>query len=178
MKTFSYLFLILTTFTMISCKEKSLQKYLVEKQDDARFAKIDIAPGMINGFSKDFDSENQEVFNRVKKVNFLAFQIKQNDLTSYEEEKEVVQDILQQEKYKDLTRIHSNKWSFRFLYTGTETAIDEIIVFASDDDSGFAIARLLGNKMQPNDLMKIIHAFEKGEIDASALDGVLDIFKN
>lgn len=177
MKIYSYLLLILTTFTMISCKEKSLQKYLVEKQDDTRFAKVDIAPGVMDGISKNLKEEDQEVLNRVKKINFLAFQISKNDFESYEQEKEVVLNILKQEKYKDLTRIHSNRWNLRFYYTGTETAIDELIVFASDDDSGFAIARLLGNKMHPNDLMQIIHTAERGDMDTSALEGVFELFQ-
>ena len=64
------------------------------------------------------------------------------------------------------------------MYVGKETAIDEVIVFASDDEKGFAIARLVGDKIQPEHLLKIIQATENGDFNVSAIEEIGRIFQN
>lgn len=40
-------------------------------------------------------------------------------------------------------------------YLGEEDAIDEVILFGSDNNKGFAVVRIIGENMNPNDIMKI-----------------------
>jgi len=61
-------------------------------------------------------------------------------------------------------------------YLGEENAINEIIVFASDDEKGFALFRLLGDKMQPGQMIKLMSSIEKGDIDASKLKSIGSLF--
>lgn len=178
MKSSLYVFLLVLLTALTGCQEKSLQKYLVEKQDDPHFLKADIAPGMFDGFTNSLENEEREVLNRVKKVNLVAYKIDETNRGDYQKEKEEVQKILKQDKYIDLTRIKSNSWSAQFLYVGKETAIDEVIVFASDDEKGFAIARLVGDKIQPEHLLKIIQATESGDFNVSAIEEAVKIFQN
>jgi trehalose-6-phosphatase len=71
----------------------------------------------------------------------------------------------------------SNKQGATLKYLGEEDAIDEIIVFASDDEKGFALFRLLGKKMEPAKMMKLMTAIEKRDLDVSKLESIGNIFE-
>ncbi len=68
--------------------------------------------------------------------------------------------------------------SMKLFFKGEEDAIDEMIVFASDDTKGFMLARLLGDDMNIGDMMKLAQTMEKGGIDVSQFEGVMDVFKD
>ncbi|MFZ2432100.1 MAG: DUF4252 domain-containing protein, partial [Lutibacter sp.] len=40
-------------------------------------------------------------------------------------------------------------------YLGTEDAINEVIIFGSDSKRGFALVRVLGENMNPADIMSV-----------------------
>lgn len=168
--------LMLSVFVLFSCQEKSLQKYLVEKQDDRNFLKADIAPGMLEGFKANLSPDEQETLNSIKKINVIAYKIHDGNIEEYQQEKETLESILSQDKYNDLTRIRSNEWSVNFLYTGTETAIEEVIIYASDDNNGFVLGRLHGNKMKPDQLLTLVQATNKGNIDTSFMEEMMRFF--
>ena len=54
-------------------------------------------------------------------------------------------------------------------YRGTEDAIDELIIFGSDDEKGFGIARVTGDKMDPEAMIRLLKSFEKGDLDVAGL---------
>ena len=84
----------LVALSMISCNsEPSLQKYLVEKQDDDKFMKIDLATSLLQGENSNFTPEEQNVLNSVKKINVVAYPLK-GDKAEYEVERNKVQAIL------------------------------------------------------------------------------------
>ncbi len=70
----------------------------------------------------------------------------------------------------------SNNKGATLKFLGEEDAIDEIIVFASDDEKGFALFRLLGDKMQPGQMIKLLNSIENGDIDASKLSSIGQLF--
>ncbi len=170
--------LILVAMTVVSCSDKSLQKYLVEKQDDAKFVKVDIATSLLEGENSDFTVEEKEILKTIKKINVVAYPIKDGDTADYVAEKEQLESILNQEQYKELTRIKSNDWNATLKYTGEEDAIDEVIVFANDNDRGFAVFRLLGENMRPDQMLKLMDAAERGNLNLSKLSGLSEIFKD
>lgn len=169
---------ILALVAFISCSDKSLQKYLVEKQDDDKFVKMDIAASLFQGRNSDFTQEEKDILNTIKKVNVVAYPIKNGDTADFEKEKNELRDILDQEQYKELTRIKSDEWTATLKYTGEEDAIDEVIVFASDDNRGFAVFRLLGENMRPDQMIKLMKSAERGDLDVSKLSGFGEIFKD
>ena len=61
-------------------------------------------------------------------------------------------------------------------YLGEETAIDEVIVFASSDDKGFGVFRLLCDDMRPDQALKLMRTMERGDIDLSKLSGIGEVF--
>ncbi len=168
--------LAIAALSLISCNnEPSLQKYLVEKQDDDKFMKIDLATSLLQGENNTFTPEEQKVLNSVKKINVVAYPLK-GDKTEYETERKKVQAILANEKYQTLMKMGSNKSGATLKYTGEEDAIDELIVFASDSEKGFAIFRLIGDNMEPDDLVKLMSSIDKGDIDPSQLKSIGSMF--
>lgn len=170
--------LILGAVTLLSCSDKSLQKYLVEKQDDDKFVKMDIAASLLQGRSSNFTQEEKDILSTIKKVNVVAYPIKEGDTTDFEKERNELKDILDQDQYKELTRIKSNNWNATLKYTGEEDAIDEVIVFASDDKRGFAVFRLSGENMRPDQMLKLMKSAERGDLDVSKLSGLGEIFRD
>lgn len=171
-----FMAVILAAATFVSCSDKSLQKYLVEKQDDAKFVKVDLATSLLEGKNSNFTAEEKEILKTIKKVNVVAYPIKSGDTVDYIAEKMELESILSQPQYKDLTRIKSNDWNAQLKYTGEEDAIDEVIVYASDNERGFAVFRLLGENMRPDQMLKLMNSAERGDLDLSAFSGLGDLF--
>ena len=63
-------------------------------------------------------------------------------------------------------------------YQGEDDAINEFILFAADNDKGFALARVLGNKMQPEKIMKMAKDFQNIDQEGAgdALAQLSDLF--
>lgn len=174
----NFLGILLLAITLISCSDKSLQKYLVAKQDDDKFVKMDIASSLLQGRNSSFTQEEKDILNTIKKVNVVAYPIIENDTADYETERQELKEILDQEQYKELTRIKSNDWDATLKYTGDEDAIDEVIIFASDDNRGFAVFRVLGENMRPDQMLKLMKSAERGDLDVTQLQGFGKIFKD
>lgn len=58
-------------------------------------------------------------------------------------------------KYKELIRFDNENKSMQVTYLGEDNAIDEVLFFGSDTDLGFALIRVLGNKMNPSKMMAL-----------------------
>lgn len=167
----------LAALTLFSCSnQKSLQRYLVDKQDDNTFLKIDIAGSLLQTESNNLSQEEKDILETVKKINVVAYKIESENDPNYDVNKEELKSILNQEKYKMLMKYGSNKQGATLKYLGEEDAIDEIIVFASDDEKGFALFRLLGENMEPAKMMKLMNAIEKGDVDVSKLESIGTLF--
>jgi len=169
--------LVLAVFALASCSnEKSLQKYLVDKQDDDKFLKVDIATSLLKSNDNSFTEEENEILETIKKVNVVAYKIQDGNTADYETEKKELAQIVGQEKYKTLMKFGSNNRGATLKYLGEEDAIDEVIVFASDNEQGFAVFRLLGDNMRPDQMIKLMNSIDNGNLDVSKLSGIGDLF--
>jgi hypothetical protein len=167
----------LAALTLFSCSNKeSLQRYIVDRQDDDSFLKIDIAASLLQTDGANLSQEEKDILATVKKINVIAYPIKEGDVVAYEVKKQELKNILDQARYKTLIKYGSNKQGATLKYVGKEDAIDEIIVFASDDEKGFALFRLLGDNMRPDQMIKLMNAIEKGDVDVSKLTSIGKIF--
>ena len=167
----------LAALTLFSCSnEQSLQRYLVDRQDDDAFLKVDIAASLLQADSDNLSQEEKDILATVKKINVVAYPIKGENAADYEAKRQELKDIIDQKQYKMLMKYGSSKQGATLKYLGEEDAIDEIIVFASDDEKGFALFRLLGDKMEPAKMMKLMNAIEKGDVDISKLKSIGSIF--
>ena len=83
-----FMALFLGAMALVSCSDKSLQKYLVEKQDDDKFVKMDVAASLLQGRNSNFTQEEKDILNTIKKVNVVAYPIIEGDTVDYEKERQ------------------------------------------------------------------------------------------
>jgi len=167
----------LAALTLFSCSNKeSLQRYIVDRQDDDSFLKIDIAASLLQTDSANLSQEEKDILKTIKKINVIAYPIDKGNVSAYEVKMQVLKTILDQDRYKTLMKYGSNKEGATLKYVGLEDAIDEIIVFVRDDEKGFALFRLLGDDMRPEQMIKLMTAIEKGDVDISKLNSIGKIF--
>jgi hypothetical protein len=169
--------LVIAALTLMSCDNgKSLQRYLVDKQDDDRFLKVDIATSLFQSEDSKFTEEEQDILKTIKKINMVAYPVKNGNVAEYESEKGIIKGIIDQEEYKTLGSVKSNDMLMTMKYVGKETAIDEVIVFASSSEKGFGVFRLLCDDMRPDQALKLMKTMERGDLDLSKLSGIGDVF--
>jgi len=167
----------LAALTLFSCSNKeSLQRYIVDRQDDDSFLKIDIAASLLQTDSTNLSQEEKDILKTIKKINVVAYPIEEGNFAAYEVKMQLLKTILDQDRYKTLMDYGSNKEGAMLKYVGLEDAIDEIIVFVRDDEKGFAVFRLLGDDMRPEQMIKLMTAIEKGDVDISKLNSIGKIF--
>jgi hypothetical protein len=51
------------------------------------------------------------------------------------------------------------------------------VLYGSKDENGFAVVRILGDKMNPEDFMTLLSALQKSDIDMDQLKPLEGIFK-
>jgi len=165
---------------LISCKgEPSLQKYYVEHQDSDNFISLDLPASMVN-FGDNVSTETKETMQSIKKLNVLAFKLNDNNKEAYLSELKKVKLILKSDSYSELIRVKHKKANIIVKFLGKEDAVREFIVFASDNNKGFALARVLGNQMDPEKIIKMTKDLknidENGQV-FSQIKGLIEGFE-
>ncbi len=162
---------------MAACQqEPTLQKYFVEKSEQPNFINIDLPPSVL-GINKDSIAPNQiAAFDAFKKINVLAFQENETNKAKYIEERDNVVKILKNPKYQQLMKFGKGKDVASISFVGDENHIDEFIIYANQSESGFAIVRVLGDDMNPNQIMAMVTALQTNKIDMSQLKPLQDMF--
>ncbi len=169
-------FALILGISFTSCnKEQSLQEYYIEKQQTNEFISFDI-PASIIELNEDASKESKEAMSSLKKFNLLAFEKSDSNNDVYTLEKEKVKFILKNKKYQELMRVKHENANIIIKYLGTDEEIDEIIVFASDNEKGFAIARVIGDNMKPEKIIKLIKNIDKVDKDNPAFSQLKSLF--
>ena len=170
----SILLLAITALAVVSCdNETTLQEYYVENQNSNQYLAFDIPASLLTGENSQLDAEQKATLETIRKVNILGFPLKGENQAVYEEEKEKLNKILKNDKYKQLMRYGGGTRKAELYYMGEEDAIDEIIVYGSDDEKGFGIARVTGNDMDPEAIIRLLKSFEKGDLDVEGLPNLM-----
>jgi hypothetical protein len=138
--------------------------------------KIDLSSSLLQSKNSSFTQEQQEILNTIKKVNIVAYNVDQGGVLEYEAKKEELSSIMSQDKYKTLITVGSNDKGVTLKYLGDEDAMDEVVIFASDNEKGFAVFRLLGEKMRPDQMIVLMSSFDNGDLDLSQLSGIGELF--
>ena len=133
----------------------SLQKYYVDNQGNNEFIMIDLPTSIIQLKNNDVSDELKETLNSIKKLNFLGLQLNDDNKELYLSEIKKVKEILKNPKYKELMRLGSDKNTINVKYLGDDDAIDEVVFFGSDNEKGFALVRVLGENMNPAQILKL-----------------------
>lgn len=176
MKTFKLVVLAMGLILASCNNETTLQEYYVENQANKQFMALDLPASLLSA-SGSLDAEQRATLETIKKVNLMAFPMNEENRASFEEEKEKLTAILKNDKYNTLMKYGGGTRNAQLYYLGEDDAIDEFIVFGSDEEKGFAIARVLGDDMQPEALIKLLKSFNEGDLNIEGLEA-LTMFKD
>lgn len=169
---------IIVLLTLISCKsEPSLQKYFVENTDNKDFIAVDVSPSILNLEKAKLSAEQTEALNSFDKMNILAFKANDKNQAQFEIEREKVKAILKDPKYQELIKYGSGKDGASISYVGTDDNIEEFIVFANRKENGFAVVRVLGKNMNPNNIMTLMSVLKESKIDMEQLKPLQQLIK-
>ncbi len=171
-----YIACILIMAVLSSCNSKeTLQTYFVDHQEIPNFTTVDIPTTFVNFDDVNLTPEQEEAYKSVERLNFLGYKISENNLDTYNQEKQKVKNILNDEKYVELMEFSLNGGSVSIKSLGEEN-VDEFVVFGSSTQQGFGVVRILGNDMSPEKMMALFQAMQSANIDDEQLKSVLDFF--
>ncbi len=170
-----YIGAILMLVVGISCgSEASLQKYYIDSQENKNFISLDV-PASILKLKENVTPEDKEALASLKKFNILAFKMDDSNKAEYAIEKEKVKTILKNPRFKELMRIKDKGRNIVIKYEGSDDLMDEVIVYASDKKQGFALVRVLGDKMDPAKIMKLANSIRDVDSDGfKQLEGLFN----
>jgi len=168
--------LLMTAMMFVACnKQQSIQEYYVEKQENNNFIAIDLPASLIK-LNENASQETRETLGTIKKLNVIAFKINDSNKKDFDAEFAQIKTILKGDRYNELMRMKHENYNIVINYEGSEEAVDEFILFASDKNQGFALARVLGNKMQPEKIMKMVNDFKSIDKDDAAFSQLTELF--
>ena len=153
---YSMMIIALAMLTISCNNNPSLQKYYVDSLENANFIALDIPSSILKLKNDDVSEDVRETLKTIKKVNILGFQIKEDNKAEYDAEKVKVKAILKNPKYQELVRVGSGGKSLSVKFLGEGDAIDEVILYGSDKELGFALIRILGDGMDPSKMMALV----------------------
>lgn len=169
MKKIYFIALICSLF-LASCNSKpSLQKYFVENTENKDFIAVDLSPDILNVEKAKLTSEQSDALKSFDKINILAFKLDSSNVAQYDIERAKVNDILKAEKYQKLMSFGSGKNGVTVSFVGEEESIEEFVVYAKSKETGFAVVRIMGDKMNPTHIMNMLSVMQKSNIDLDQL---------
>lgn len=176
MKTYKLIGILCAALIMSACSnEKSLQQYYVDNQENKDFVAIDVPASMFTN-AESLKPEERKTMETIKKINVLAIPKKLENQITIDAEKANIANILVDEKYELLMRYGSGDSKVEIYFAGEEDAVDEIIVYGFDEERGVGLARVLGDDMNPGDILNLIKSLEKGDVDLDGLKGLTTLF--
>ena len=161
-----------------SCSKPSLQKYLVDSQEKAGFITLDLPSSLLQLKSDDVSEDVKATLKSIKKINLVGLPIKGYE-ADYEKEKSEIKSVLEGSDYKSLMRMTHSGMQMKLYYTGSEDAIDEVIAFGYSDKIGVGIARILGDNMNPTQIIKMMQnvKFDTDGVNLKGLNAAFEAVK-
>lgn len=135
---------------------------------------LDVPTSMFTN-SSSLEAEDKATLESIKKINVLALK-KEEDPAKFETEKQKLNEIFKDEKYQLLMKYGGGNRKAALYFTGEEDAIDELIVYGYDEEMGLGVARVLGEDMDPEKIMKLMKSIDKDNIDVEGIKGLGKIF--
>jgi len=178
MKATVFISTLFFLLTLVSCNsEPSLQKYFVENSEKKDFIALDVSPNILNVDKAKLSAEQNEALNSFDKMNILAFKADQKNQTEFETERNKVKAILKDPKYQELMKFGSGKEGASVSYVGSDDNIKEFVIFANRKENGFAVVRVLGEDMNPNNIITLMSVLQKSKIDMEQLKPLQELLK-
>lgn len=169
---------LLVILTLVSCNSNpSLQKYFVENTDNKDFIALDVSPSILNVEKSKLSTEQNEALKSFDKMNILAFKANTANQAQFETERAKVKAILKDPKYQQLMSFGSGKDGASVSYVGTDDNIEEFVIFANRKENGFAVVRVLGKNMNPNNIMTLMSVLKQSNINMDQLKPLQQLMK-
>ena len=178
MRAIVFLTVFLTSLLLLSCDSKpTIQKYFVANSENKDFVALDISPTILNVDKTKLTAEQKKALESFDKMNVLIFKLDENNQAQYEVESQKITQILKDKSYQQLMKVGSGKDGATISFVGDEDDIDEFVVFAKRKENGFAVVRILGNNMNPNNIMTMLSVLKESKIDTAQLAPLKDLIK-
>ena len=166
------------SFLALSCSNKpTLQKYFVEHTEDKDFIAIDVSPSILKIDKMSLSKSEEKALESFDKMNIIAFKKDSINEVKFKDEVAKVKSILKDEVYQQLMKFGSSNQGAAIYFIGEDDNIDEFVVYANNATSGFAIVRILGDNMNPSDVMTLFELMRKSKIDLDQLKPLEGILK-
>ena len=171
--------LAILVVTFMSCNQgPTLQTYYVDNELKPGFTSLDIPTSFVDIDQTTLTDEQKEAYESVDKLNMLAFVLDENNKDQFDVELAKVKTILKDPKYQELIRGgNSTDGKFVVKYLGEIEEIEELIIFGSANEKGFALVRVLGNDMNANKIMTLTSALENVNMTDTNMTQFMDFFK-
>lgn len=164
MKNLLYLLSCILIFGACNDK-KSLQEYLVEKENSKQFISASIPAGNLFKNLDSLSNEQSKSLKKIEKINLLALS-KPKDSILLEKERVDLKMILSQPDYEPLISFSSGSREAKLLYEGTENEINELIFFGYDSELGLLLLRMRGNDVNASDIYQISQSAQSFNMNA------------
>jgi hypothetical protein len=107
----------------------------------------------------------------------LGYRKSDDNVEDYKAELVKVQTILKDDRYQELFRGGSSSdGKIIVKYIGTDTSIDELIIFGAMSDAGFGIIRVLGDNMEPAKIMQLGDVVNQMSSDENSVQDFMQFF--
>jgi hypothetical protein len=174
----AFLTAILASMVLMSCNnEPTLQKYYVSHAENKNFIALDVSSSIIDVDKAKLTPEQKEALKSFDKMNILAFKGTKENQKEYKEESEKVSNLLKGKDYQELMKIGSGKDAASVSIVGNDDHINEFVLFAKKKEAGFAIVRILGKDMNPNNIMNMLSLLKNAKLDSTQLAPLQGLMK-
>ena len=169
---------ILLVVAISSCaSEQSLQEYFVDSAENPSFLQFDVPTSILNLNDTDISSGQKEALKSLKKLNILAFKKSDMNASEFEMERTKVKAILKNNDFVELMKMNTPYGKATIKYLGDEDAIDEVIIYGDNKEKGFAVIRVLGDDMNPANIVQLIEAIQKSDYSGDGFGPLEDLLK-
>lgn len=169
------IFLFILLLFTFSCHVRGgdLQEYYVESAGKPGVISFDIATSIFDVSKSGLSKDEKEIYNSIKKLNVVMVPANR---PAYEQEKDKVTAILKNGDFEELMSINDKSMSGKLYYIGNDDTIDEVVLFGRSSESGFAVIRILGDKIKMENAGKLMKILQKSDFDGSAFKPIHDFF--
>ena len=156
------LFLIpLASLLLTACQPSiSLQRYYVEKTEDADFLVFNLPIQLESFFVDSLEAPAQKTLQSVEKINMLLFKADSSKASKMGQEIERVQKILGQDRYQELMSFQIENRKGGMFMEGKLEAIDEGIFWFAGPEEALVVVRLITNQMNPQELVSLLNSLD------------------
>jgi hypothetical protein len=165
---------------LFSCNsEPSLQRYFVDNSENKEFISIDVSSNIMNLDKAKLSVDEKKALASFNKVNIIAFKMDsaKTKTKQLEIESAKVKQILKGKAYQELMKVGSKGNFASISFVGDEDDIDEFVVYAKGKETGFALVRILGNDMNPNNIISILELLKNANLNLEQLKPLEGIMK-